>query len=167
MEIGDYTGMITDNDVRQRNDKEYVHLGIEVDDGYGKKEHHIAKVWLTTDKALSMARKKLKICGFDCDQNDIAVLQDDRKYLAGIEVPVTISDNATYGKQCDIAMGDDKPLEKEKASSMTHRLRAAKSDKEPPVNTAPRSNYGQAVSGKSNPPPVSKSVTGGTDDIPF
>lgn len=169
MEIGLYEGVITDNDVRARNGKDYIHIGVEVDDGYGKKESHIVKVWLTTDKAKQMARKSLKMCGFDIDNNDIELLQDDRKFLAGNSVPIEISENPPYGKQANIALGDDKPVEKPRLTSLTHSLRSLKSDKEPPVNTAPKSNYGQSVSGKSNSkPPVSKSVTGQEEDsIPF
>lgn len=169
MEIGQYEGIITDNDVRQRNGKDYVHVGVEVDDGYGKTENHIVKVWLTTDKAVKMARKTLKVCGFDIDQQDLAILGEDRKFLAGISVPIEISDNPPYGKQANIAISEDKPVEKGKASSLTHRLRAAKAEGEPEVKPPQRSNYGQslATASRQEIKDEGKKAQEESGDIPF
>lgn len=177
MEIGLYEGIITDNDVRIRNDKEYVHIGVEVDDGYGKTENHIVKVWLTTDKAIKMARKSLKVCGFNIDEQDLAILGEDRKFLAGNSIPIEISDNPPYGKQANIAISEDKPADKNKASSLTHRLRAAKAEGEKPFVEPTKSNYGQSLKAsadlepdpwdKKNLPEATKKAQDESDGIPF
>lgn len=169
MEIGLYEGIITDNDVRIRNDKEYVHISVEVDDGYGKTENHIVKVWLTTDKAIKMARKSLKVCGFNIDEQDLSILGEDRKFLAGNSIPIEISDNPPYGKQANIAISEDKPADKTRASSLTHRLRAAKAEGEKPFVEPTKTNYGQslATASKQQIKDEGKKAQEESGDIPF
>lgn len=156
MDNGAYTATILKHELRTSNDKDYIYFEMDVSDGWGKTEQWPVKVWLTTDKAISRARSTLRKVGFDMDTPDgISPLIDDPTHLAGTPVEVEISQNGTFGQQCNIVLGDDKPMDKSKAANISAKLKMYSRDNEKPIEKKPKSNYQQSL-GKAQQPPADK-----------
>lgn len=99
---GDYDGEILTNDIRAINGKEYVLLMVKCSDAFDQQTIAV-KIWLTP-KAIGMARGALKLCGFDINKDDLAVLAEDKVRLAGRVVPVVVEDQGKYGLQGSVKL---------------------------------------------------------------
>ena len=108
-------------------------------------------VWLS-EKALRMARRALKLVGFDIDKHPLSDLARNPRLLAGQVIPQIDVEVDSYGPKGSIFLGsqvDDSAL-----NAITAKLRGIKKDDEPDV--APRA---------ITPPENAKGID--FDDIPF
>jgi hypothetical protein len=139
LEYGPCKATIRANRVRMLGDKIAVSLQCETADGDA-----VEVLVFVTEKSAGMARRQLKIAGFDIDANDLGALDRDRQMLSGNRVPLMI-DEYKGKPQAKIDMDGSAPASA--LMSATGLLRNAK---------------GSAKSGNiEEPPPV------GDDEIPF
>lgn len=82
-----------------------------------------AKIFLT-EKAMGMARRQLKRCGFDPDTTDVELLHTNQSLLAGNRVDIEVKDEGKYGLQASVMTSE--PITKTAMKSATKALRAAK-----------------------------------------
>lgn len=83
-------------------------------------------VWLT-EKAANIAKKSLKLCGFDIDKHSVMELDENQTLLAGNKVEIEISINGNYING-NIVLGSAK-LEKSTATKFDELLRSGSDDK--------------------------------------
>jgi hypothetical protein len=113
--------------------KPYVRVTFALDGG----GEIAADVWLTTPKALSMARARLRCLGFDVDLANLDDLQREPCPIAGAEAVLDIQEE-TYNGQTALKVvwfgKERKPLVKTKCDELTRLMRAAKTqtDEVPP-----------------------------------
>lgn len=98
MEIGLNKAQITGNSIQTIETKDgpkpAVVLNVEVDSGSGPEAGKVT-IWLT-DKALGIAYKHLKTCGFDPQTEDFGILIEKPDRLAGKVVDVIIEKRGNY-----------------------------------------------------------------------
>lgn len=81
-----------------------------------------AKIYLT-DKSMGMARLALKVCGFDVDQTDMAMLDIRPTLLAGNIAPLVVSN---YNGKPTVGIALDVRADKSEMADVQAKLRAAK-----------------------------------------
>jgi len=126
VEIGDtFKAKIQSHSIREIGDKEAVIFVLESPGGdFGQ-----AAVWIS-EKAMGMARKQLRLAGFDVDKHELSILAEDRTFLAGNFVPIVVDE---YKEKPQWRIDMDNVPPKGKLSKLTAALRAAKQDGETPV----------------------------------
>ena len=107
------------------NGKAYVRVFLELEDG----NNINAEIWLTTAKALEMARPRLKAIGFDPDMQNLDDLQKRPEMVAGHEVEVDIQEEV-YNGQARLKVAwlgkPKKPVDQSTLAKLTKGLRDAK-----------------------------------------
>lgn len=158
-EIGRHTVTIVSHDLTTLGDKPAVKMFVTYPDG----EDGDIAIWLS-EKSMGIARKSLKLCGFDPDKEDFGILADKQEHLKGRKVDVVVEEY--NGKmRAQIALGNT-ALPKKDILAIQSALRAVKGSKEAPVAGAPAqapASKPSAPPSNSGPPPADIS----TDDIPF
>lgn len=124
IEIGKYTATILENSIATSNGgSTYVGLLVKI----GEDMTDI-KIYLTPKAIKSgFSQRQLLKCGFDCDKQNLADLEDNPKKLAGIEIPVTISENEYNGRtelQCSVNLGNTEKSEIQKLQDFLRKPRA-------------------------------------------
>ena len=161
-EIGRHTVTIQSHDITTLADKPVVKVFVKYPDG----EDGEVIIWLS-EKAMGIARKSLKLCGFDPDTEDFGILADVQEHLKGRKIDIIAEDY--NGKiRAQIALGNT-ALPKKDILSIQSALRAVKGSKEPPVTPKPaalRSNEEHKAARAAAGLPSSGSEAG-VDDIPF
>ena len=111
---------------------EYVALRCAFDelDENGDSVVMVAKVWLT-EKSMGIARGQLRLCGFDCDTQDIEELNLNPDLLRNVRIKLDVQDKPKYGLQASVFMGQD--IGRDRMARITSALRAAKKNDEPDV----------------------------------
>lgn len=85
-----------------------------------------AQIWIT-DKAMGMARQKLRKCGFDVDKCNLRELEDNHELLAGNAVDLDITDEEFNGQtrlKCEIVTRS--VPDKKRCDQLTQALRNVK-----------------------------------------
>lgn len=141
LDLGPIEGVITSHRSRMLGDK--LAIGIKCDAGGESVEALI----FITEKAMGMARRALKLCGFDCDKHDLVLLDLQPGLLAGNKVPLLIDE--FNGKQ-QVKIDIDQRAEKSLLARATSALRNVKK---------------KGKEGESEPTPAGKNEDYG--DIPF
>ena len=97
-------------------------------------------IWITEASA-GIARRKLKLCGFDCDANGpdpMGHLAANPDMLRGNRVKVLVTDDPTYGIKVDILA--NAPVEASKLKAASDMLKSAKKSntvaEAPPMDTS-------------------------------
>ena len=148
MEIGRHTVLIKSNTIKEVAGKPVVSLGIEFK---GDEQESECLIWLT-EKSMGIARKQLKLCGFDPDKTEFSVLVDEPEYLAGHSVDVVVEDrNGTMRASIPLSAA----VPKKEIDRLQGLLRSAKKGNEP-----------DAVAAEA-PAPTHAADTVNTEDIPF
>lgn len=164
-EIGRHTVEIQSHDIATLGSTPAVKLFVLYPDG----EDGEVVIWLS-EKSMGIARKSLKLCGFDPDTTDFGTLADVQEYLKGRKVDV-ICEEWNGKVRAQIALGNT-ALPKKDILSIQSALRAAKGKgKEPevpqkaPVAPAQESNEAFRAKREALGLPSSAAVT--DEDIPF
>lgn len=106
-------------------------------------------VWMSR-KALPMARRALKLCGFDPDQHELEDLQRNPRLLTGCVIPQVDVEINDYGPVGSIPLRQK--VDENLLAAMTKAIREVKQSDEPAVNRM-----------KEDPTPPDD----GFSDIPF
>ena len=135
MEIGRQRAVILSNSIEtittKAGDKPAVVLKVGIGDDEGR-----VTIWLT-DKALGIARKHLKTCGFDPDTEDFGVLLEDPSHLNGKEVDVIVEEKNGY-MNISLPLGNAAPVAKEDISRIGGLLKKKpKGDDAPGLDDIP------------------------------
>lgn len=117
IELGPCKGTIVSHRTRMIGDKLVISLTCDVG-----QEQCEAVIWVT-DKAMGMARRALKVCGFDIDQHTLDLLDARPTMLAGKEVPLLVEE---YNGKQTVRIDIDQRAEKALLDKTTAKLRAAK-----------------------------------------
>ena len=126
--VGRYTGTITENTVKATpKGSPYVNLIVEITGDLID-----CPIWLT-DKMIhsGKAQKQLQFCGFDYESQDMLLLQEKPKLLAGRKIPVGISEDTYNGQtrlQCQIVMDS---VNKDQLAKIQDALRKKKPVEDP------------------------------------
>jgi len=111
------------------------------------------KVWMS-EKAMGMARRALKLCGFDPDANSLEALENNPRLLANVRIPlIDVEVHETYGAQGSISF--DQKVDQGVLRSITEGLRKAKKADVDEPDVSPRDAASSA------------GADVGDDDIPF
>lgn len=121
LEIGPHEGHIVSHRTRMVGDKTAVSLAVTVG-----REQAEALVFIT-DKAMGMARRALKLCGFDCDKDDLILLDVQPTKLAGNKVPLVVE---MYNGRKQLKVDLDGRADKATLSDLTKKLREVKKSKD-------------------------------------
>lgn len=128
--VGDYKASIISHGLATTpGGSEYIAIRLGVEG-----EEIVAKIWLT-EKSYGMARRQLKMCGFDIDAMDLSELHANKELLAGNVVPIEVKDEGKYGLQANIATAT--PVSKDRMGAITARLRSAKKKGDPEAEEVP------------------------------
>ena len=128
-DIGPHDVDVESNSVYVKDGSDIViHVRFKFSDGeIGDKDLYPTK----SEKSLQIARKSLKIMGFDIDKRLVDELQDNPKLLAGQKVRVVVEEHEYNGNVTNrIAWINDipKPASKAALKALTERLRNCKND---------------------------------------
>jgi hypothetical protein len=115
--VGPHKGRIVSHRTRMAGDKVAASIKVEVGREQGE-----ALIFLT-EKAMPMARRALKVCGFDVDGMDLAMLDVQPTLLAGREVPLVCE---LYNGKSQLKIDLDGRAEKSALAELTKKLREAK-----------------------------------------
>ena len=124
IELGPTKGTIVSHRSRMIGDKLTISLTCKVGE-----EHCEALIWIT-DKSMGMARRALKLCGFDIDQHTLDLLDARPTMLANKVVPLMVDE---YNGKQRVSIDLDQRAEKGTMDAVTKKLRAAKKS----ADTAP------------------------------
>lgn len=120
LSIGVYDAEIVSTGLGSTNkDSAYVSVLCRIED-----DQISAKIWLT-EKSMGMAKKALKLCGFDIEKQELSALRDDPFVLAGKSIKVEITEDPKYGMQANVLLSD---LSDAKIKKLTQSLRKSKAD---------------------------------------
>lgn len=133
--VGPHKGTIVSHRSKMLGDKLAISIKCDV------QREFVEAVVFITDKAMGMARRALKVCGFDCDQHDLDLLDKKPTLLAGNQVPLLVE---LWNGKPQIKIDLDSRAEALLLADATKKLRAAKGggiddhqpDVEPPVDTS-------------------------------
>ncbi|MFY9341200.1 MAG: hypothetical protein WAT39_01840 [Planctomycetota bacterium] len=114
---GPHKGIILSHRTRTLGDKLAVSLTCEV--GTEKVE----AIVFVTEKAMGMARRALKLCGFNVDEHDMSEIDDVPDLLAGNEIPLVAE---FYNGKLQWKVDIDSRADKATLADVTQKLRAAK-----------------------------------------
>ena len=127
MDLGIQNGTIVSHSLAEsQNGTPYVKLKVNIED-----EVVDVAVYLS-DKAAGMARRALRLCGFDIDTESVYTLQTNTRKLAGNKVEINVHEEEWKGKvkvKYDIAIVDP-ALKESSVAGLDAMLRAAKADEE-------------------------------------
>lgn len=111
----------------------------------------VVNIWMS-EKAMGMARRRLKLCGFDPDRMSLADLQRNPRLLAGNVIKKVDVEVDRYGPKGEIPLKQE--VDEDLLGRLTAGLRSAKKGPEEPVNTE-----------RADPPRETPQTY--DDDIPF
>ena len=109
-------------------------------------------IWMSR-KAMGMARRALKLCGFDPDQHELGALQTNPRLLSGYVIPQVDVEVNDYGPTGTIPLRQK--VNEDLLRAMTTAIRGVKAEDEPAVNRVKQEQ-------RDPVPPAD-----GFDDIPF
>lgn len=132
MEIGRSRARVVRNAIEIVNDKSAVVLYVTVGE---QDESNKILIWLT-DKALGIARRHLKTCGFDPDKEELGVLIDNPERLKGKELDVLVEQKGNYFN-VSLPLGNAAPSKTEVARLGAGLRSVKKVEEEPPAPNAP------------------------------
>jgi hypothetical protein len=155
MEIGLQKAVIVGNSIETIETKDGAKPAVVIRVTVGEEMGKIT-IWLT-EKALGIARRHLKTCGFDPDAEDFGVLIDKPQRLAGKEVDVIVEQKGQY-MNISLPLGNPAPSRAE-VSRLGKALREVKKhDGDAPTTDAPASDApasgGAAPAPSAELPPV-------------
>jgi|SRR3990172_3183232 len=117
LEVGRHKVEILENSLSTVNGKPVVRLLIQTQ----QEDFAEVLIWMT-EKSMGIARASLKICGFDCDAEDLAVLDSDPTRLRGKMIEIFAEDRqGTIRAQIALNQKPDAGT----IASLTKQLRAA------------------------------------------
>lgn len=91
--LGNFIGTIQENSIRSAGTgTEYVLLSVVIEGAMWP-----VQIWMS-EKSAGIAKGQLKVCGFNVDEESLAVLDDNPKYLNGRQIPVEIYEEEYKGK---------------------------------------------------------------------
>jgi len=131
LDYGPIKGQITGHRTKMLGDKLAVSISCETPSG----DKCDALIFLT-EKAMNMARRSLKVCGFDIDTHDLEELDANPTLLAGNIVPLMVDE---WNGKMQVKIELDSRADKGVLMSATAKLRAAKKksadlgDEPPPI----------------------------------
>lgn len=129
IEVGNYAGVIVSNAVKtSRNGTAFVEIMVRLNDD----DVMPLKIFLTS-KTMDSARNDLKACGFNCDKEDLAILDVSAEHLKDNKVNVAVEENGKYGLQLRLSAP---PITKDKMKALAQKLRSQTADK-PQVDDIP------------------------------
>ena len=165
-EIGRHTVTIQSHDLATLGGTPAAKMFVTYPDG----EEGEVVIWFS-DKSMGIARKSLKLCGFDPDSESFGIIADVQDHLKGHKVDVIVEE--WNGKiRAQIALGE--ALGKKTIASIQSALRAAKKGNEPDVKAAeppkpmlpPMQESNEAFAKRREALGLPSSAEG-VDDIPF
>lgn len=109
-------------------------LACEIDDASGTHDVRV-NIWMSR-KALPMARRALKLCGFDPDVHDLGDLQRNSRLLAGCVIPQVDVEVNQYGPTGTIPLRQR--VDEDLLAKMTEAIRQVKQQDEPEVQKPQR-----------------------------
>lgn len=80
-------------------------------------------IWMT-EKSMGMARRALKLCGFDPDANSLEALEHNSRLLSGVRIPLVDVEVNDYGVRGSVSF--DQKVDMGLLRSITSSLRSAK-----------------------------------------
>lgn len=119
LELGPVKGKIVSHRTKELNDKVVVVVSCVTATG----ESADAAIFIT-EKSYNMARKALKLCGFDIDTQGLAELDVKPTLLAGNYVPLVVEE---YNNRTTVKIDLDSRAPASRLDDLTKKLRAAKS----------------------------------------
>jgi len=131
--IGRYQGTIKENSLKATmGGKAYVNIVVDINGDLMD-----CKIWLTNKCIHSgQAQAQLMKCGFDYDKRELSEIEADSKLLAGIRIPVSVTENEYNGQtslQCNIELNS---VDSGQVSKLQEMLRKQKPvDKDGPTIT--------------------------------
>lgn len=118
LELGPVKGKIVSHRTQENNDKVIVIVSCATASG----ESADARIYIT-EKSYGMARRALKMCGFDIETQSLAELDTRPNLLAGNYVPLIVEE---YNGKTQVKIDLDARASAAKLDDLTKRLRAAK-----------------------------------------
>jgi hypothetical protein len=118
LELGPTKGRILSHRTKMLGDKIAVSIQCETPSG----EKCEALIFLT-EKAMNMARRSLKVCGFDVDAHLLEEIDTNPTLLAGNLVPLMVDE---WNGKIQVKIDLDSRADKGALMSATSKLRAAK-----------------------------------------
>jgi len=151
LSIGHCKGRIVSNAVKEINGKVTVVLTIQTEHG------DVTNVLIfLTDKSAGIARRQLKLCGFNVDTQELEEMEDNGRLLEGVAVPLVVEE---YGGKIRAQIDTNTKPEKWAMQSAMAGLRAAK--KRGFDEPGPETEEAPPVGDEHAPAPPAG------DDIPF
>lgn len=117
IELGPCKGTIVSHRSRMAGDKTVIAIACDVGG-----ERCEALIWLS-EKAMGMARRALKLCGFDVDKHSLAILDSNPTMLAGNVVPLMVDE---WNGKTTVKVDIDVRAERSALDSLTQKMRSAK-----------------------------------------
>lgn len=149
--LGPCKGRILSNTVKDINAKVAVSLSVEAD---GDATEVLIFI---TDKSMGIARRQLKLCGFNVDTQELEELEDSPKLLAGREIPLVVD---YYKGKLQAQIDTNVKPERTAMQAAMAGLRSAK-----------KSGFGEPAPEPGGddgpPPPTDEHAPPQGDDIPF
>lgn len=118
LDLGPHKGKIVSHRTQEMNDKVIVIVSCVVQSG----EAADARIYIT-EKSYGMARRALKMCGFDIDKQNLSELDIKPDLLAGNYVPLIVSE---YNGKTTVGIDLDSRASAAKLDDLTKKLRAVK-----------------------------------------
>lgn len=149
MDIGLQKATIVGNSIENIDTKDGTKPAVIIRVTVGEEMGKIT-IWLT-EKALGIARRHLKTCGFDPDKEDFGVLIDKPNRLAGKEVDVIVEQKGQY-MNISLPLGNAAPP-RSVVAALGKALRDVKK--------------GSSEEDEGSPAPAPGKDPLNTDDVPF